>query len=157
VALGVASQQLDPLDPVPAAVSHQIPRQYLAFTACLLTDDQGVAGPAAAPVWAGMQDASLATRAKVQFLPAVAASTPDAVAPYLASLLQRRCDLVLAVGSAEVGAASAGAKSHPSVRFVLVGDQSGSPNVTALAWSSASQVRESARRTVVSAVRGTGG
>jgi hypothetical protein len=36
-------------------------RPYLAFTACLLTDDQGAAGMAAGPVWAGMQDASLAT------------------------------------------------------------------------------------------------
>jgi hypothetical protein len=47
------------------------PRPYLAFTACLLTDEQGVAGSAAGAVWAGMQDASLATRAKVQYVPAV--------------------------------------------------------------------------------------
>src|SRR6266545_4918684 len=45
-------------------------RAYLAFTACLLTDEHGIAGERAVPVWAGMQDASLATRVKVQFLPA---------------------------------------------------------------------------------------
>src|SRR5262249_6154599 len=50
-------------------------RPYLAFTACLLTDGQGIGGAAARPVWAGMSDASLATRVKVQYLPSVGAAT----------------------------------------------------------------------------------
>src|SRR5688572_8099415 len=41
-------------------------RRYLDYTACLLTGEKGIADPAAAPVWAGMQEASLATHAKVQ-------------------------------------------------------------------------------------------
>ncbi|MGH3190248.1 MAG: hypothetical protein ACRDPY_35980 [Streptosporangiaceae bacterium] len=37
-------------------------RQYLGFDACLLTGSRGLTGPQAAQAWAGMQDASLATR-----------------------------------------------------------------------------------------------
>lgn len=32
-------------------------RPYLEYTACLLTDGQGLAGPLSASVWGGMQDA----------------------------------------------------------------------------------------------------
>lgn len=41
-------------------------RIYIAFTACLLTDGTGLAGHDAAATWAGMEEASLATHAKVQ-------------------------------------------------------------------------------------------
>ena len=51
-------------------------RQYLAFNACLLTGSRGLAGPQAAQAWAGMQDASLATRAKVEYLSAMARRRP---------------------------------------------------------------------------------
>jgi len=46
-------------------------RQYLAFTACLLTGSRGLAGAKGAEAWAGMQAASLATRAKVEYLQAL--------------------------------------------------------------------------------------
>ncbi len=96
-------------------------RPYLAFTACLLTDARGVVGVDAAPVWAGLEDASLATRAKVQFLQVTSGSTVADAQPFLASLVQRQCAVVVAVGAPQVGAAVAGAAKYPDVRFVLVG------------------------------------
>jgi basic membrane lipoprotein Med (substrate-binding protein (PBP1-ABC) superfamily) len=106
-------------------------RPYLAFTACLLTDGQGVAGAAARPVWDGMSDASLATRVKVQYLPSVAASTVDEVRPYLAGLVQRHCDLIVAVGPVQVAAVAADAHAYPRVRFAVVGGAA-AQNVTAV-------------------------
>lgn len=103
-------------------------RQFLAFTACLLTDSRGLAGPPAAQAWAGMQDASLATHAKVEYLQAYG-TTAAAAQPYLASLILRRCGVVLAVGPAEVSAVTADAGRYPAVRFVAITSAPGSPNV----------------------------
>lgn len=94
-------------------------RQFLSFTACLLTDSAGLAGSPAAQVWAGMQDASLATHAKVEYLQSYG-TTEAAAQPYLASLVQRRCSMVLAVGPAQVSAVTADAGRYPAVRFVAI-------------------------------------
>ena len=106
-------------------------RQYLAFTACLLTDSRGVAGSPAAQVWAGMQDASLTTHAKAEYLP-VYGSTAAAAQPYLASLVQRRCGMVLAVGAAQVAAVAADAGRYPQARFVAISAATGSRGVTTI-------------------------
>src|SRR5947207_14130382 len=79
-------------------------RPYLNYTACLLTDAQGLAGPTASRAWAGLQDASLATHARVQYLPVAGEPTVGNAMPYLASLLQRQCAVVVAVGPAQVAA-----------------------------------------------------
>jgi hypothetical protein len=96
-------------------------RQFLAFTACLLTDSHGLAGHPAAQAWSGMQQASLATRAKAQYLPVMSGSTPAAAGPYLASLLQRHCNVVIAAGPAQVAALVAEKARPPGVRLVAVG------------------------------------
>ncbi|HEY4867303.1 MAG TPA: hypothetical protein VIK45_17525, partial [Candidatus Dormibacteraeota bacterium] len=56
-------------------------RQYLSFTACLLTDSRGLAGAQASAAWAGLEQASASTRAQVQYL---SVSQGAAAAPYLA-------------------------------------------------------------------------
>jgi hypothetical protein len=43
-------------------------REYLDATACLLTDAKGVAGTEAAPIWSAMQDASVSSLVRVQYL-----------------------------------------------------------------------------------------
>lgn len=126
-------------------------RQYLSFTACLLTDSRGLAGPSAAQVWAGMQDASLATDAKVEYLP-VYGTTAAAAQPYVASLVQRRCGMVLAVGAAPVSAVAADAGRYPAVRFVAIGATSGSRNVTTVDPANG-QVRAGVARLIRAAVR----
>jgi hypothetical protein len=96
--------------------------EYLAsFTACLLTDSHGLAAPETALVWRGMENASLATQAKVEYLPVMSGSTAAAAAPYLASLLHRQCNVVVATGPAQVAAVSAQARKFQSVEFVVPG------------------------------------
>ena len=119
-------------------------RAYLAFDACLLTGAQGLADPATAPVWAGMQDASNATRAKVSYL-SIAAG-PDTLGnalPYLASLLQRHCDVILAVGSAEVAAVNQDAPGNPGTHFIEIGGSNSTANVSVVPSGSAADVRKS--------------
>ena len=130
-------------------------RVYLSFTACLLTGAEGVAG-AGAPAWAGLQDASLATRAKVQFVAVVGEATVANASPYLASLVQRQCRVVVAVGAAQVGAVAAAAPQWPRVRFVVVvGDGGSRGNVTRVDGS-ADQVRARVAGLVESAVAADG-
>jgi hypothetical protein len=107
-------------------------RQYQAYTACLLTGPDGLADPPASRVWAGLEDASAATRAKVQSLPVMSGDSEAAAQPYLAGLLQRHCNLIAAVGAPQVAAVAALASRYPSVRFLAVGGRAAGRNVTAL-------------------------
>jgi basic membrane lipoprotein Med (substrate-binding protein (PBP1-ABC) superfamily) len=136
-------------------------RVYTEFSACLLTDDGGVSGAAAAPVWAGMQAASLKTSGKVSFL---AVSGPDTTANavfYVNTLVQRRCDLVLAVGSTEVAAVRTQASVFPKVHFVVVdsgtatsSSGASSGNLSTVEQSSDAAVSSSVEKLVTQAARG---
>jgi hypothetical protein len=128
-------------------------RPYLDYTACLLTDAQGPAGPVAGPAWAGMRDASRATHARVQYQQVTGEPTVGNAMPYLASLLQRRCAVVVAVGAAQVAAVDAEAAKHPGVRFATVGGTAARTNVTVLAESPDALLRDRIRRLVTEAVR----
>jgi hypothetical protein len=127
-------------------------RQYLAFDACLLTDAHGLAGTQAAQAWAGMQSASLVTHTKVEYLPVAGAQTTGTARPYLASLVQRHCNVVIAVGAAPVSAVSADARQFKSVRFAVVGGRATAPNVTALS-AQTTRIKPAVDQVVTSAVR----
>ncbi len=96
-------------------------RRYLTFTACLVTGSQGVASGEAAVVWAGMEQASVATRVQVEFLPVKVGSSAAAAVPYVDGLLQRRCGVVIATGAAQVAALDAAAAGGPSAVLAVVG------------------------------------
>jgi len=130
-AAAVAAALLLSRGPAPRA------RQYLAFTACLLTGPAGLADAQAAPAWAGLQQASLATRAKVQYLPVESGTTAAAAAPYLASLTTPHCRVVVAAGSAQVGAVAAAARRYRSVQFAVIGGTAAGPNVTVVTGGAA--------------------
>jgi basic membrane lipoprotein Med (substrate-binding protein (PBP1-ABC) superfamily) len=101
-------------------------RQYKEFDACLLTGEKGVGrGTLAASVWEGMQEASLETRARVNYVPVMGPQSVENTRPFFNSLIQRQCDVVLAVGASQVQVTQAAAGSHPEVRFVVVGGTSG--------------------------------
>lgn len=129
-------------------------RQYLAYTACLLTDDHGTQGPAAAPVWAGMQDASLATRAKVQFLVVTGPQTAENAAPFVASLAQSHCDLVFAAGRAPSAGVRRSAPTFPRVRFFLVGDPNPGGNISSVDGRTPELVRASVAGILERSARG---
>jgi|tagenome__1003787_1003787.scaffolds.fasta_scaffold20883317_2 basic membrane lipoprotein Med (substrate-binding protein (PBP1-ABC) superfamily) len=135
-----------PTDPAPRA------RAYLDYTACLLTDDHGVAGAAGAPVWAGMQKASADTRAKVQYASVAGPQTADNAVPFLTGLAQSRCDLVLAVGDGPVGAVGRVAARFPRTRFVVVGAKVAGGNVSTVAAGTAAETTVAVQRIVATAV-----
>lgn len=126
-------------------------RHYLSFTVCALTDADGVNG-AAAPVWAGMQDASLRTHVKVEYQPVTGPSTVANAVPFLNGLVLRQCDVIIAVGAAQVGAVAAEAARFPTVRFVVVGGGANGSNVTRVPGAPAQRVRTRVRDLVVDAV-----
>jgi basic membrane lipoprotein Med (substrate-binding protein (PBP1-ABC) superfamily) len=123
-------------------------REYRSFDACLLTGAAGLTDRDTAAVWAGMQDASLATRARVSYLPAVGPATAANVAPYEASLIQRNCQVVVAVGSLPVTVTAADAPQHPDVRFVLIGGSGGGSNVSVVPQQAPDRLRAAVAATV---------
>jgi basic membrane lipoprotein Med (substrate-binding protein (PBP1-ABC) superfamily) len=128
-------------------------RQYRDFTACLLTDDKGIAGAAAAPVWAGMQDASGSTRAKVQYVPVMGPQTPQNAAAFLNGLAQGRCQVILTVGPAASGAVGDAAKRFPKSQFAVVNGKASGGNVSSVDGSSPQAVRPAVRDFVEKKVR----
>ncbi len=108
-------------------------RAYSGVDACLLTGARGIADPSAAPVWAGMEDASLATRAKVSYLAVSGPATVGNALPFLGALLVRHCNVIVAQGAAEQAAVAVDAGRNPGVRFVVAGSTAQAPNVMVLA------------------------
>ena len=115
-------------------------RVYTEANACLLTPADGATGKDAAPVWAGMQQASLATSGKVQYLEVDGPQTAENAGTYLATLIAGKCDLVLTAGVAPNAAAAAAAHSYPDVHFVVVGGGSADANVSVIEVQSSNQV-----------------
>lgn len=105
-------------------------RQYLDFTACLLTGERGIAETVAAPVWAGMQDASFATHAKVQYLAITGPQTIDNGITFLNSLAQSGCDMIYAAGEIPVATVDKGAPQFPGKKFFPTGAGAPQRNVT---------------------------
>jgi hypothetical protein len=127
-------------------------RQYTDARACLLTGSSGISAGPAASAWAGMRDASLATRAMVSFQPAVGPPSADATAPYLDSLAQRQCGVIVAVGHGPVAAVAADAARFTQIRFFVVAGHSSGPNVTVISLAPAAQLRAEVRAAVSAAV-----
>jgi basic membrane lipoprotein Med (substrate-binding protein (PBP1-ABC) superfamily) len=96
-------------------------RHYTAEQACLLTDSHGIAARPASAVWAGMEDASRATSARVTYLMVEGPPTTAAAIPYANSLVIQHCNVVLAVGAPQTSAISAVAPRTPATAFISIG------------------------------------
>jgi hypothetical protein len=132
-------------------------RVYEDVDACLLTGSKGLADPSAAQAWAGMEDASLATSARVSYLAVTGPATVAQAEPFAGSLLVGGCKVVVASGAAERSAALAEAARFSSVRFVVTGAAAGTPpNVTALAFTP-SGLRSGVASAVEAGVHAEGG
>lgn len=132
-------------------------RQYSsAARACMLTGSGGVeaTGSLAAAAWAGLQGASNATRAMASYLPVPDPATAATARPYLASLVQRQCTVIVAVGPAQVAAASSAAASFRQVHFIVVTSGSTSSRVTRVAPAPAAQVPSAVQAAVSAALNG---
>lgn len=102
-------------------------RQFTNVRACLLTGPDGVANSVAAAAWAGLQGASSSSRAMVSYLPVPRPATKATAVPYLASLVQRQCTVIVAVGQAQVAAAASQAAKYGHVHFIVITQAAGVP------------------------------
>lgn len=116
-------------------------RQYTNVRACLLTGAGGVADPVAAAAWAGLRGASASSLAMVSYLPVPGPASKAAAVPYLASLVQRQCSVIIAVGSAQVAAATSQAARYRRVRFIVITPGRAGPGVVGISSTPPAQVR----------------
>ncbi|HET9895469.1 MAG TPA: hypothetical protein VFQ44_11115 [Streptosporangiaceae bacterium] len=130
-------------------------RQYADTRACLLTGATGITGTAAA-AWSGLQNASTSTRAMVSYLAVPGPATRATAQPYLASLVQRQCSVIVAVGQAQVAAATTEAAKFGSVRFIVVAPRAASAagaGVVRISPSPSAQVPTAVQAAVSTALR----
>ncbi len=131
-------------------------RVYENVDACLLTSAAGLADPAAAQEWAGLEDASRATSARVSYLAVTGPATEANAAPFVGSLLVRDCRVIVAAGGPERAAVLADAARFPGTRFVVTGAAAGPSNVSALPFTP-SGLRAAIAVAVEAGVRAAGG
>jgi hypothetical protein len=129
-------------------------RPYLEYTACLLTGEQGITDPDAAPVWAGLQDGSTATQAKIQYLAVVGPQNIENAQTFLNGLAQANCSLIFGAGQLATATIDSAASEHPDTRFLPVSASSSHPNVTPIAPGPPEQVRTAVRDALTLAVQG---
>ena len=111
------------------------------MTACLLTDGRGVAGPDAAPVWAGMQAASARTHGQVRYLAVTGEQSVANAQTFAGTLVAGRCAVIAAVPGIADSAVRALAGQHPAQQFLVVGGASpATRNVSQVAYSSTSDI-----------------
>ena len=121
----------------------------------MLTGDKGIArGTLAASAWEGMQQASRETLARVTYVPVTGPQSVGNVRPFFNSLIQRQCDVVVAVGAPQVQVTRAAAAKNAAVRFVLVDDDDASAAKAETAGNlTVAKPDESLKETVAQAIR----
>lgn len=110
------------------------PRQFefVDATACLLSDEAGVTGAEAQPVWEAMQASSLAHHTRVQYLSVMGPQTTANARVHLTSLAGSRCNVIIAVGRTQTDAVTEAAAAFPEVRFLSVGASTSTGNVSSV-------------------------
>lgn len=125
-------------------------RAYTDYSACLLTGPTGIADAQAAPVWAGLQSASGATRAQASYLQLQGPQTAANAASYVNALALRGCSLILTAGTVPGQGADARAGAFPRIRFITVDAPTGaSANLTAVASAAPATVTKQISALVV--------
>ena len=139
--------------PIPGA---QRVRQYSNVRACLLTGADGLAGSVAAAAWSGMEQASISSKAMVSYLPVPWPASKAAALTYLASLVQRQCSVIVAVGPAQVAVAASQAGKYRHVHFIVItaGGARATSAVIRVSAGSAAHVHAAVQAAVSAAVSG---
>ncbi|GIF09252.1 hypothetical protein Asi03nite_67900 [Actinoplanes siamensis] len=134
-------------------------RVYTEASACLLTPARGTADASAAPVWAGMQQASTESRGKVSFLEVDGPQTAQNASSFLATLVSGGCDVVLAAGPAPSAAVLQQAGRFPGAKFIAVttvDDGKSLANVVRVTETAPADVTSRVHALVAGALSGTG-
>ncbi|WP_157856193.1 hypothetical protein [Actinacidiphila yeochonensis] len=101
------------------------------FRACLITSDPDQ--PAARASWAGLQEAARTDAVNSQrIVTPASARTAKELLPYVDSLVQRQCGLIVSAGPRLDQAIAQAAEAQPAQRFLTTGSPVGLPNTTAL-------------------------
>jgi hypothetical protein len=129
-------------------------RQYANVRACMLTGADGVSSSLAAAAWAGMRGASGSSRAMVSYLPVPGPASTASAVPYVASLVQRQCSVIVAVGQAQVAAATSQAARYGHVRFIVITRRPAGSGVIRVPSAPAAQVHQAVQAAVSAAVNG---
>ena len=129
-------------------------RQYTNVRACMLTGADGVANSVAAAAWAGLQGASSSSKAMVSYLPVPGPATTATAVPYVASLVQRQCTVIVAVGQAQVAAATSQAAKYGHVHFIVITQGPAGSGVVRVPSAPTAQVHQAVQAAVSAAVNG---
>ncbi|WP_155123515.1 MULTISPECIES: hypothetical protein [unclassified Actinoplanes] len=116
------------------------PREYRDATACLLTDQQGVAGKDAAPIWAAMQSASARTHGQVRYLAVTGEQSVANAESFVGTLVLGRCSVIVAEPGIPDQAVRAAAAQHSGQRFLVIGGVKAGSNVTVVAAAKIDEV-----------------
>jgi hypothetical protein len=127
-------------------------RQYIEFTACLLTGEAGITDATAIPAWDGLQEASLATHAKVQYLAITGPQTIDNGTPFVNTLAQTGCNLIFAAGQVAVASIDNGAHNFPQQDFYPIGGGQPTNNVHPISADDRTALRTAVRDILTAAV-----
>jgi hypothetical protein len=106
----------------------------------------------AVPVWNGLQQASLATRAKIQYLAVTGPQTVDNATTFVATLAQTNCDLVFAAGDIPVTSVNQSAPTFPNTRFLIVHGTATHSNVSIVDGQTPQQITAAVNQIVTNAV-----
>jgi hypothetical protein len=129
-------------------------REYRAFTACLLTGEDGLLGEEARAAWAGMQRVSVDQRVKVQYLAVSGEQNVTNALPYFNGLATQSCAVIVAAGDPAVAAMMRGKGRFPQIRYVAVG-AGGDASVTTVDTRSADAITSGVASIVSKAAAGT--
>ncbi|GLW35158.1 hypothetical protein Areg01_80940 [Actinoplanes regularis] len=130
-------------------------REYLDATACLLTDQDGVAKEPAQSVWTSMQQISVTTLVKVQNLSVTGPQTADNAEGFVNSLTGSQCQVIIAVGDPQVAAATKVAGTNPQARFITVNGGTAAANVQVVNAASGDDLRNTVKAKLDELARST--
>lgn len=125
----------------PHVVANNISRN---FRACLITTDPDQ--PSAQASWSGLRDAARTGTINAQriVVPAAAKTSKERL-PYVESLVQRQCGLIVSAGPHLDEAIAAAAAKDPHQRFLTTGTPLGLPNTTTLTHPTSAAVANAVR------------
>jgi hypothetical protein len=117
--------------PPPATPQDPRAREYRDYDMCLLTDSQGITSGPAVTAWAGLQDVSKRHSVRLSYLTVSGEQTEENAKQFLATQVQQRCEIIVAVGQAQAAAADAIKATYPKVTFFSVTSEADAASIPA--------------------------
>jgi hypothetical protein len=107
-------------------------RVFRDYDICLFTPGQGIAADPAKTVWEGLRAVQDRTEVRRSYVQMTGEETTARAEQLLASLVTRRCGIIVAVGDAPTAAVAADRDRYPQVKFVVLTGSESAAQVTDL-------------------------